>query len=123
VPYLCQPGSQTTIIQGVAGLLRRLVKDVPQQAVVGFGEGTAVLFAATGTSGRHGTGIGHKLRCATSPGPHKTPTPHTLQQGVAVRLGSGAFFDGTRVVLTGEHLRFCVDQAMEMVRHLDETWR
>jgi hypothetical protein len=36
----------------------------------------------------------------------KKQTPHALQQGVAVGLDSGAYFDGTRVAVTGEHLRF-----------------
>ena len=51
--------------RGMAGVMRSLAKDVPQRAVAGFGDGTAVLFAATGTFGRYGTRVGHELRCGS----------------------------------------------------------
>src|SRR5579871_2005838 len=51
--------------RGMAGVVRRLAKDVPQRAITSFGDGTTMLLAATGTLRRHRTGIGHELRCGS----------------------------------------------------------
>jgi hypothetical protein len=51
----------------VAGVMRRLAKDVSQQAVARFGDRPAVLLAAAGAFGWHSTGVRHELRCGSEP--------------------------------------------------------